>query len=215
MKGDVPTYMRATNAVLPHLSETAIAGTIEILLGLNHLNEAKEITLGADRCNKRSNDLDAQRLLAYRLCSIEQPRQKVLYKRLSTLPASALADSVKKALAWYAFECADFAAAKNHCLTVRQIDPKTQSILVRSHFALGERKEARELLERYIAEQPENGEMLFLLACCDLEERNTRNAGKNFLSALENGFCSIEEINKYPLFKMIFAKLGSGKIAAE
>jgi tetratricopeptide (TPR) repeat protein len=214
MKGDLPTYMRATNAILPHLSEAAIATTIEILLGLHHLNEAREIVLGADRCNKQGDDLDAQRLLAYRLCNIEPVRRQELYKQLSSQAPSGRADSTGKALAWYAFECADFAAAKGHGRAVQQVDRKTQSIIVRSHFALGERKEARELLERYLAEQPADNEMLFLMARFDLEEGNTSKAGKEFLSALENGFSDIDEINSYPAFKMLFEKIGSGKSAA-
>lgn len=215
MKGDLPTYMRATNAVLPHLSETAIATTIGILLGLHHLKEAREIVLGADRCNKQSDELDAQRLLAYRLCNIQAGRCQEIYKRLLSQASPGRADSIGKALAWYAFECADFTEAKEHGRAVQQADQKTRSIIVRSHLALGERKEALELVKRYSAEQPANSEMLFLLACCELEEGNMSKAGKDFLLALENGFSDIEEINRYPAFKLLFEKIGPGNSATE
>lgn len=214
MKGDLPTYMRATNAILPHLGEAAIATTIEILLGLYHLNEAREIVLGADRCGKRSDELDAQRLLVYRLCNIEPLRRQELYKQLLSQTSSDRADSIGKALAWYAFECADFAAAKGLGGAVLQADRKTRSIIVRSHLALSERKEALQHLERYIAEQPGESELLFLQALFHLEEGNTSKAGKEFLSALENGYSDIEEINRYPAFKMLFEKIGSGKSPA-
>jgi tetratricopeptide (TPR) repeat protein len=209
MKGDLPTYMRATSAILPHLSETAIATTIEIMLGLGHLQEAKEIALAADRCDKRSDDLDAQRMLAFKLCTIEPDRQRALYERLCGLPDVNRSDPVNRALAWYAFECDDFAAAKIHCRAIRKMDPKIQGILVRSHLALGEKKEVRELLERFIAENPENSEMLFLMARLELEEGDRDRAGGHFLLALENGFIDIDEIERYPALKSIFEGLGN------
>jgi Flp pilus assembly protein TadD len=210
MKGDLPTYRRATGAVLPHLSETVIAATIGILLGLQRLPEAMEIVAGADRLDKQSNELDAQRLLVYNACALEPARCSEIYKRLCALPPSAASVAIDKALAQYAFACGDFAAAKRHVRMLHRTDSAALGIVVHSHLALGEISEAHELLAHYPVEGPENGERLFLLACCELKEGQEEKARKDFVFALEDGYASIEELERYPAFKLIYDTILSG-----
>jgi tetratricopeptide (TPR) repeat protein len=205
LKGDIQTYVRATLAILPHLSGEAIAKTVEILCELNHRREAGEVIDSADACSKEGTDLDAQRLVVYRQQNRNKGTQTALYKRLSN--SSGLSDSVLRALGAYAVESSDFESALRHLRLMKSADHAAGYLTIRSLLALGHQRQAREALEKAIGQWPQSGALKFLHARLENSEGHRDKARRYLVEALDLGFDNMEEIKKDPEVAYLFATL--------
>lgn len=218
LKGDIPTYLRSTCAIIPHLDAGVIAATIDVLLSLHHLPEAIDVLRSAEACSKEGDDLDAQRLLVYHLEQREKGRQTALYKKLSQL--STLSDPSLRALGRYALETGDPAAALRHLKKIAIPDAVTEYLAIACLLASHERDTARERLARAIERWPASGALRFLDARIAMAEGDREGARIRLIEALDNGFCSEEEIKKDPELSYLFATLatrpaGSGGITGK
>jgi tetratricopeptide (TPR) repeat protein len=205
LKGDIPTYMRATQAIVPHLTGAAVAKSVEILLDLGHEAEAREIVAAADQCGKEGDELDALRLLVYQAQGRAPGSQEDLYRRLSALPAPP--DGVLRALVRYDYARGDFAGAKRHFSAIGAPDPSLQERYVRTLLALGDTTAARGKLLEYLAAQPGHNGFLFLLAELACRDGNHDDARKYLVAALEQGFGAFDEIARNPELKLIYESL--------
>ncbi|MBN2035162.1 MAG: tetratricopeptide repeat protein [Chitinispirillaceae bacterium] len=205
LKGDIQTYMRATLAIMPRLSGGAVAKTVEILCEFNHRHEAGEVVDSADACGKGGDDLDAQRLVVYRLQNRNKSRQTALYKRLSS--TGGLSDAALKALGTYAVENNDFESALRHLRRMKTADATAGYLTVRALMALGHQRQAREALEKATGQWPQNGALRFLRARLEHSEGRRDKARQYLIEALDLGFDTMDEIKKDPEMAYLFATL--------
>jgi tetratricopeptide (TPR) repeat protein len=209
LKGDIPTYLRSTNAILPHLDGPIIAKTVGILLELHHRPEALEVINSADNCNKEGDELDAQRLLVYRLENINAGKRTALYKRLSGLPS--LSDTVLRALGRYAMENGDFEQALNHLEKIRAQETAAEYLKIACLIALGRTDAAREKTASAIEQWPANGAFRFCEARLRCRGGDLESARASLIQALDSGFYAIDDIKMDPEMAHLFATLAASR----
>jgi len=207
VKGDLTTFMRATLAILPRLSDTALAQSIDVFYELNQMSNADELLLQADRLGRTGNELDAERLLLYHRNGIHQAKVASIYKALSAL--SEKSESIKKCLARYALETGDFDTAIKYIEHMSSPGSAEYSILWRALLAKKETDKARESIQNYIKDNPDSYECWFFLARIEAERGNSIRAEKFLVRALENGFTNLEELSCNVELKKIFDSLAA------
>ncbi len=207
LKGDLNTFMRATLAILPKLSDDLLANSIEIFYELNQLSKADELLTQADRLGRGGDELDLQRLLIYHRKGIHQGKTVGIFKKLSSLPKKS--ESIKKGLARYALENGDFDSAIQYIRQMDTPDSAGYSILWRALLAKKATDEAKASIQNYIKENPDSFECWFLLARIEAESGSSTKAEKFLIRALENGFTNLEELSDCPELKKIFDTLAA------
>jgi tetratricopeptide (TPR) repeat protein len=210
LKGDIPAYLRSTNAILPHLDGPIIAKTVDVLLELNHRPEALEVINSADNCNKEGDELDAQRLLVYRLENINKGKQTAIYKRLSGLPS--LSDTAFRALSRYAMENGDFEQALKHLGKIKAIEAAVEYLRITCLIALGSADEARKRTASAIEQWPANGAFRFCEARLRCHGGDREAARASLIQALDSGFYAIDDIKKDPEIAYLFATLAAPRL---
>ena len=213
LKGDIPTYLRSTCAILPHLDASVIAKTVEVLLDLHHRHEALEVITSADGCSKTGEDLDAQRLVVYRLENIHEAKQIVLYKRLRSLPT--LSDGSLRALGKFEIENKDFASALGHLKKIRDQDAGSEYLIIKSLLALGDTKETAGRIARAIEEWPTHGAFRFLSARLAIGEGDREAARARLIEALDFGFYVMDEMKEDPELSHLFTTLAAKRPEGE
>lgn len=206
-KGDLNTFMRATLAILPRLSDEALAQSIEIFYELNQLSKADDLLMQADRLGRSGNELDLQRLLIYHRKGIHPGKVVGIYKKLSTLADKT--ESIKKGLGRYALETGAYDSAIQYIKEISKPDCAGYSILWRALLAKKETDQAKESIQNYIRENADSFECWFLLARIEAERGFISKAEKFLIRALENGFTNLEELNDCPELKRIFDSLAA------
>lgn len=205
LKGDMPTYVRATLAIVPHLKSEAIARSVEALLDLGRGEEARQIMDAADRCGKQGDELDAQRMLDGGGSGTAGEKGRILYQRLCTIGAPS--DAIRKALGRYAFSAGDLQAAEEHLGKLEGFDPAAKDLLIRTLLARGDKERARGLLLECVSARPENGSFLLLLAGIAIDEGKEDDAKRYLVQAIEYGLTDLDEINRNPRLAGLYASL--------
>jgi tetratricopeptide (TPR) repeat protein len=207
VKGDLNTFMHATLAILPRLSDGALAQSIEVFYELNQLSKADDLLMQADRLGRSGNELDLQRLLIYHRKGIHQGKVVGIYKKLSALADKT--ESIKKGLARYALETGQNEIAIQYIKEMNKPESAGYSILWRALLAMKETDQARESIQNYIRDNPDTFECWFLLARIEAERGFISKAEKYLIRALENGFTNLEELNDCSELKRIFDSLAA------
>jgi tetratricopeptide (TPR) repeat protein len=213
LKGDIPTYLRSTNAILPHLDGPIIAKTVDVLLELNHRQEALEVINGADACNKEGDELDAQRLLVYRLENVNKGKQTALYRKLSVLPS--LSDTALRAVGRYAMENGDFEPALSYLKRIKAGEAAVEYLSIACLIALGNSDEARRRTAAAIEQWPSSGAFRFCEARLQCLDGNREAARVSLIRALDSGFYAMDEIKRDPEMADLFATLAASGQEAE
>ncbi|MBN1127462.1 MAG: tetratricopeptide repeat protein [Chitinispirillaceae bacterium] len=203
LKGDLPTYLRATLAIMPHLSGDVLAQSVDALLEHNHFDGAAEIVRSADSCNKESDELDAMRLVVYGRQKNNPGRQTALYRRLSMLPSPS--DFILKALGMFTFETRDMTAALGYLQMMRKTDPGSAYLLIACLIALDKTDAARMKLDEALKRWPSSGSLLFLDARLAAGAKDMDRARTSLLAALDCGFDALDEIKKDPALSGLLA----------
>jgi tetratricopeptide (TPR) repeat protein len=207
VKGDLTTFMRATLAILPRLSDQALAQSIEIFYELNQLSKADDLLMQADRLGRSGNELDLQRLLIYHRKGIHQGKVAQILKNLTSMEQKT--ESIKKGLARFFLESGDFDQAIHYINEVAELDSPGFGILWRALLARNETDKANESIQNYIKDNPDSFDCWFILSRIEAEKGNNLRAEKFLVRALENGFTNLEELNSVPELKKIFESLAS------
>ncbi len=213
VKGDLNTFMRATLAILPKLSDESLAKSIEMFYELNQLSKADDLLTQADRLGRSGNEIDLQRLLIYHRKGIHQGKVAGIFKKLSNLVEKS--EAIKKGLARYSLESGDNDTAIHYIKQMTQPDSVGHSILWRALLAKKETDEARGSIQNYIRENPDSFECWFLLARIEAERGNIAKAEKYLVRSLENGFTNLDELNDCPELKKIFDSLASKDLVVD
>jgi tetratricopeptide (TPR) repeat protein len=205
VKGDLNTFIRATLAILPRLSDEVLAKSIEILYELNQISKAEDILNQADRLGRTGNELDLQRLLIYHRKKIHPGKITAIYKNLSAMDTKS--ESIKKGLARFSLETHDEVSAIKYVQEMTEPDSAAQSILWRALIARNEIDEAVHQIQMHIKDNPDAFECWFLLARIEAMRGNNSRAEKYLIRSLENGFTSLDELNDCSELKKIFENL--------
>jgi len=192
-KGDVGTFMRATMAVLPRLSEETLAQSVEVLYELNQIDKAEELLSQANRLGRTGDLIDCMRLLLYQRKDGYSEEIAALVKRLSALEQPQ--DAVLKGLARYSLMCDDYDTAAEMVGRIAAPDPAARAILWRAMIRQGNVNKAKREIRRFMKEHPENYDTYFLLAAIEAQRDNRKRAEVLLIHALDRGFSNMEEIH--------------------
>lgn len=196
LKGDMPTYVRATLAILPQLDDAIAAQSVAVLLALGRNGDARRIIDAADRCGKKGDDLDAQRILVYQVTGGNEERTARIYSRLSSLAATSA--SIRKSLAFYDLRRENVHAAISRIEENGMVDREMQYLLVRALLAAGDGAGARGRLAEYRASRPLDGELSLLAARVAAEDNDTSRAKALLLQAVVQGTDSTDLLDAEP-----------------
>jgi tetratricopeptide (TPR) repeat protein len=205
LKGDLSTYLRATLAIMPHLSGDVLATSVEILLEHNYHDGASEVVRSADASGKEGDELDAMRLCVYGREKSNQGRQTAIYRRLSSL--SSPPDFILKALGAYTFDRPDISSSLRFLKMIRQPGPESEYLHVACLIALDKKEEALARLSDALEQWPSNGAFLFLRARLAAAAGDNEKALECLIAALDAGFDSIDEIKNDPKLSGLFSTL--------
>ncbi|NLD98236.1 MAG: tetratricopeptide repeat protein, partial [Fibrobacter sp.] len=205
VKGDLTTFIRATLAILPRLSDEVLAQSIEILFNLNQLSKAEEILNQADRLGRTGDALDLQRLLLYQRLNTQSSRMNAIFKKICELPQKS--DQIRKALARFSLYNKDFENAILYVNQMESPDSSAKSILWRALLSKNEDSRVRRLVQQHIKEDPDYFDSWFILAKIEASRGNRLRAERFLIRALENGFTNTEELNDCSCLKEIFNSL--------
>jgi tetratricopeptide (TPR) repeat protein len=208
-KGDMQMFTRATLSVLPRLSESVIASSLEILYDLHQVSSADEIVKQVDRLGTSGDALDVQRIIAYFYREGVSERVVAIYKRIAS--ASSQNPSYLKGLARFAFLAQNFENAIEFVNKMEHPDCAAHSILWRSLVALNRETQARRLIQNYIREYPDYFDSWFLLGQMEARRGKRERAERFLIKALENGFTDMEEANQNAVLKQILDSLAENK----
>jgi tetratricopeptide (TPR) repeat protein len=205
LKGDIPTYVRATLAILPRLDEDSVAKSVEILRELEHIDEAADLVAQTDRLDKKGDELDAQRLVIYQLKKLNPGKIIALNKKLSSLQQPS--DSIIKCLGLYAYETGAFDTAVRILRQVKDPGLPALKILWRAQIANGDKKGVEESLRAFLDPHQDCYDAWFLLATLELEKGHRGAAFECLKKAVENGFTEMEELKSNPDLESLFRSI--------
>lgn len=192
-KGDLTTFVRATLAVLPRLSDEVLAQSIEVLYDLNQISRADELLVQADRLGRTGDLFDLQRLLLFQRQGKNTEKVRAMAQRLAAIPDPP--DQINRGLARYALKERDYQAVLTYISKIEHPDTPALSLLWRAQLALGQIDGTRKMIRGYIAEYPESFDAYFLLARIEAERGNRLRAEVFLVQALEHGFTNMEELH--------------------
>lgn len=207
LKGDLNTFVRATFAILPRLSEAELAKSVEILFELNQISKVEEILNQADRLGKCSDELDIQKLLLYYKKGINPEKVTFISKKL--LDKTGVSDTVRKGLARYFLETGDHDKAVQQINMMENPGADSFGLLWRALLGRNEIETVKRMIHSYVKDHPECFDCWFLLSKIEVQSGNTAMAEKLLVRALENGFTNLEEIQEDPELKKIFDALAA------
>lgn len=212
-KGDVSTFVRATLAILPRISDEHLAQSIEVLSDLNQTEKADELLAQADRLGRTGDLLDCRRMLLYQRKGIEAEKKEEIFKRLSECAEPS--DSIRSGLARYLLMSGEPQAAISQIERMVDPDVKTLGTLWRAMIALERRAEARHAILQYIKEHRDSCDAYFLLADIEASSGHLGRAGYLLVHALDNGFNGMEEIRSSAALTEIFESIAGKRLIEE
>lgn len=201
INGDIQTFNRATLAVLPRLSESVIAESIEVLFDLDHKSAADEIVQQIDRLGKTGDLLDAQRICCYFLHDGDSEKNRSIFIRL--LASQSQDHRILKSLARYAYLSGKYDQVVDLVNKIDKPDAYAYSILWRSLIEQKKDTQARRLIQNYIRDYPQNSECWYLLALIEAKRGHRVRTEMFLIRAFENGFSNLEELKREPIMKEI------------
>jgi tetratricopeptide (TPR) repeat protein len=209
LKGDIDSYAKSTMAVVSRLSPETVAESLMVLREVNHWSEADELLCKADSMDATSDELDAERLLAYQRTDSYPGKIIALVKRLKSLPSPS--DHTLSCLARYAFDIKDFAAAQGYLEKVKTPSIRTMRLLWQTSIAQKEWDKTQKLILPYLEDNDNRSDALFFLAKIKAANHDLNAAREFLIKALEAGFSELELLEGDPGLKKVFEELRAKK----
>jgi len=208
LKGDIHAYVKSTCAVLHRLNASAIADSLRRLRELRFTEGIDAVLKLADKLDVQNDEVDAERLLAYRRNNPQDGRCRALYRRLSSLPVAP--PSVMQCLAEYEYLTGDYARAIDRLEKLGKDDAQAQKLLWMSLIEAGKAAKAGDLIQTFLDSHHDCFDAWFLLARIRAGENRESEARECLVKALEHGFTDLDALEKTPLLKKIYAGLSAG-----
>ncbi|MBN1577697.1 MAG: tetratricopeptide repeat protein [Chitinispirillaceae bacterium] len=212
-KGDVETFMRATLAVLPRLSDEMLAQSIAVLYDLHQIDKADELLEQADRLGRGGDLLDLQRLLLYKRQEKHPEKTKVIADRISGLTDPP--DAIHRGLARYYLLTKEYAWVIACIERMKDRDATSYGLLWRAMLEQGKTVEVKREIREYIAVHPESFDTYFLLADIEAKRGNVKRAETLLVHALDHGFNDMEEIHANSVLHDIFESMTGKQLIAD
>ncbi len=212
-KGDLETFMRATLAVLPRLTDEMLADSISLLYDMHQFDKAEELLAQADRLGRGGDMLDSQRILLYQSQGKDSRKIQSILERISSLENPP--DAVRLRLAQYYLQRKEFEAAREKIEQIKNPDERAFGILWRAKIALGFTKEVKREIREYLKDHPESFDSYFLLADIEGRRGNMKRAGVLLIHSLDNGFNNMDEIHSNEALREIFDSMTAKQLIEE
>ena len=205
LKGDLTTYVKATLAVISRLSPDDCAAACATVRGFGQHEGAEAILDAADSAQKRSDSLDAQRILSSFRRQGRSSSVVALEKRL--LSSSGLSDGARGALARYLFESGQAERALRICHPVPPGEVHMLFLSWEIALALGRGTQVQQQVQEYLRTNQDDGDSWLLLAglLCDAGERE--KAREALLRALECGITTHDPLAARPQLRQLYDSL--------
>ncbi|MGD9200798.1 MAG: tetratricopeptide repeat protein [Chitinispirillia bacterium] len=204
-KGDISSYVKATLAILNHLSGTQIAQTVKMLRKLNQDKSINDIIQSADRLEKQGDEIDAERMLLYYKNKKERVNAQLLYKKLSNMDKPS--DHVLHCLAFFCIYLSQFEKAIGY---LQQIQNKDISDNLLLWSALIENKElsvAEKNIVNYLNKHQDCFEGWYLLAKIMAKEGKYAKSEEYLMRAFETGYADLGQLETDKDLLMIYNKI--------
>ncbi len=191
-KGDIEAYLKATRAILMRLNPEIIAESIRVVRLLEKLPEALELVRMADRFDKASEALDAERMLTYAFCGVEPGKVTALQKKMVSI--STPSDTILVAIAeLYCFQKEFLRAnAALQRLVVRTVS--AHKLFWKTRIGLCLWSELLHETEAFLKNDPESFDAHFYQAIGLVWTGEPHQAKMQLSKAIEKGFADFELI---------------------
>lgn len=189
-KGDIKIYVKSTLSIMHRLDSNEIAESLKVLRKLRQHENIKAVLKSADKLQKVSDELDAERMLAY--AGTDKDKASIIYRRLAG--KAGVSDNILHCLAEY---CMKTGALDNVIKHIGDIDNKEIAGMELLWSALIEKNEvdiAEQLIESYLQDNQDCFEGWCQLAKISAMKNDKEKAKEFLLHALEAGFTDIDLI---------------------
>ncbi|MBN1308745.1 MAG: tetratricopeptide repeat protein [Chitinispirillaceae bacterium] len=212
-KGDVGTFMRATLAVLPRLSDEMLAQSIAVLHNLHQIDKADELLAQADRFGRCGDLLDLQRLLLYQRKGTCPEKVRAIADRIAGLTDPP--DAIHRGLARYYLLTKEYEQVIVRIGQMKKKDATAYGILWRAMLGQGNMAEVKREIRRYMTGHPDSYDSYFLLADIEARRGNMKRAETLLVHALDRGFNDREEIRANSVLNDIFESMTGKQLIAD
>jgi tetratricopeptide (TPR) repeat protein len=186
LKGDIESYVQATQAVLPRLDAGVLAQTCVTLRELQKYSQLDTIIDGADKAEKEGVELDCERLLSYQRRGSEPGRRAALEKKLRA--ASSESEACAATLARFYAHKEEYQKAQSMIEKVSRIDGDLRLLSLQILTQLREPAEVAEILDGHLQQYPDDCEGWFMRARLAAKMNNAEESQRFLTQALANGF---------------------------
>jgi tetratricopeptide (TPR) repeat protein len=205
LKGDIESYIKATNAILSKLDEVTIAETIMVLRELSHYKEAEELIKKTQILEKKGEEIDAEKLCFPSVVKNNQESLKEIYNNLKKIKNPS--DHILLCCAHYALDNGLYDDAVEFVTKMTKKNIFSLKILWQSLIRKNQIDEAEKKIISYLEKHPDCFEAYFYLAKINAQKGDKEKAKQYLLKALENGFTDLEIINSDPLLQDILLSI--------
>jgi tetratricopeptide (TPR) repeat protein len=209
IKGDIPTYVRATLAVLHRLDAGAVTDAMRRLRELGYHEGVDSIIKLADKLAMTGDDLDGERLLAYSRVSRNDGRGRALHRRLNSLPQKS--DALRLCLAEYEYRTHAYDKTLEQLDNVTSHELSYHLLLWKAMIGMHQQDKVCGLIETYLDEHDDCFEGWFLLARAKLATKGRDEARESLVRALQNGFADFDAIGEDAGLKALYDELSADK----
>ncbi|MBD3391822.1 MAG: tetratricopeptide repeat protein [Chitinivibrionales bacterium] len=208
LKGDIPTYVKSTLAILHRLDAKTIAESVRKLRELEYWEGVDSIVQLADKLKVEGVELDAERLVAYARGRKNHPQCAGLYQRLaSSAPQSS---AVSACLAEYEFVLGNFTKALTYLEHAPKNDLPMLKLFWMSLIGLKDWDTAESSLDDYLHGHKDCFVAWFLRARIMAALDRMDEAKASLVRALENGFTDLDAVKSDAKLKKLYDDISSG-----
>ncbi|MFW6254631.1 MAG: tetratricopeptide repeat protein [Chitinivibrionales bacterium] len=205
LKGDIETYTKSTLAIIHRLDADTIADTVRKLRRLQQFARIDEIIKLSDKLDKRSDELDAERILAYQRKDEQKGKAAALFKRLSG--TEAMTDTIRAVLAEYSLQNKQFDEAVTQVNKLHHKDSISLRLQWQALISQGKTDKAERQIRKYLLSHQGCPDCWYFLAVIAALDNNADQARGHLTRALENGFAETELLQQLPLLWELYEEL--------
>jgi tetratricopeptide (TPR) repeat protein len=211
LKGDIPTYIKSTLAVLRKLDNSSITESLRCLRELKCQSGVEAILKLADKLEISGDGIDAERLLAYNSLAEKESECRAIYRRLLALASPP--ETISLCMAEYEFGIGKYEKALGRIERTGGDDSSGVRLKWMSLLSLGRTGEAEKIVRDYLSSHSDCFDAWFTLAGICADSNRNSEAKECLVMAMETGFTDMDSMGKYPALQKIFKSIADFKPA--
>jgi tetratricopeptide (TPR) repeat protein len=193
LKGDIPTYVKSTLAILRRLDDSAVAESLKCLRELKYDTGVEAVIKMADKLDLHTDGVEAERMLFLLRKKSSDVKSRMIYVRLCAVVKPA--NSIALCLSEYEYLTGKYDAAFARLKKVDAADPSKYRLMWLSAAACGKPAEAEKIAREYLNLHEDCFDAWFMLARICAETGRKQEAKESLVKAIENGFTGTDEIS--------------------